>query len=99
MTEEQQLEWALRMSMQEGIGAASCGAPQTPSQNTTSRGQEISAMGTAATPKNKSGTSDQMEIDDSDAKRDASPVVFFERFFSETPYHYAVMHVIFYIWN
>ncbi|VIO96925.1 Ubiquitin interaction motif family protein [Brugia malayi] len=80
MTEEQQLEWALRMSMQEGTGAASSATLQTPSQNTITTGQsttttEMSAMetATAAPPKvNQSGTTEQMEVDDSASTQDAT---------------------------
>ncbi|KAL3998807.1 von Willebrand factor type A domain family protein [Acanthocheilonema viteae] len=73
MTEEQQLEWALRMSMQEGTGAASS---TTPSSNTATSGQlpttEVSAMETATTPKeDQSGTAEAMEVDDSVSTRDA----------------------------
>lgn len=84
MTEEQQLEWALRMSMQEGTGVASSAALQVPSPNTaTSTTTEMSAMESATTPKmDQSGTADAMEVDDSAASRDATMVFFFS-FFKE----------------
>ncbi|EJD74755.1 hypothetical protein LOAG_17971 [Loa loa] len=77
MTEEQQLEWALRMSMQEGTGIASSATLQTPSPNAATSGQlattEMSAMETATTPKvDQSGTTEEMEVDDSATTRDAT---------------------------
>uniref|UniRef100_A0A0R3RTJ1 26S proteasome non-ATPase regulatory subunit 4 n=1 Tax=Elaeophora elaphi TaxID=1147741 RepID=A0A0R3RTJ1_9BILA len=76
MTEEQQLEWALRMSMQEGTGAASSATLQTSSPNTATTDQlattEMSAMETATTPKaDQSGSAEAMEVDDSTATRDS----------------------------
>lgn len=102
MTEEQQLEWALRMSMQEGTGAASSGALQTASPNTGVSDQlattEISTMEIASTtPKeDQSSTAEAMEVDDSAAARDAMMVIFFFRkIFYILKYHATVLHVIF----
>ncbi|VDK78691.1 unnamed protein product [Litomosoides sigmodontis] len=74
MTEEQQLEWALRMSMQEGTGTASSATMQASSPNTAASCQiaeaEIS-MESATTPKaDQSGTTEAMEVDDSATARD-----------------------------
>ncbi|CAG9530353.1 unnamed protein product [Cercopithifilaria johnstoni] len=74
MTEEQQLEWALRMSMQEGAGATSSATLQTSSPNTAISDQlattEMSSMEIATTPKGDQ-TAEAMEVDDSAATREA----------------------------
>uniref|UniRef100_A0A915PJK2 26S proteasome non-ATPase regulatory subunit 4 n=1 Tax=Setaria digitata TaxID=48799 RepID=A0A915PJK2_9BILA len=75
MTEEQQLEWALRMSMQEGTGAASSTAQETPSSPDTATSATMQAPGTeAATPKmDQSAGTEAMEVDESTASaRDAT---------------------------
>lgn len=80
MTEEQQLEWALRMSMQEGAGTGSSPALQTSSNTATScqlAATEV-PMESATTPKtDQSGTAEAMEVDDSAAARDVMMVFFF----------------------
>ncbi|MCP9257233.1 26S proteasome non-ATPase regulatory subunit 4 [Dirofilaria immitis] len=76
MTEEQQLEWALRMSMQEGAGAASSATIQTPLPNTTTSGQsaitETSTTETTTPKVNQSATTEAMEVDESVASQDTA---------------------------
>ncbi|VDK68685.1 unnamed protein product [Onchocerca ochengi] len=76
MTEEQQLEWALRMSMQEGTDVASSATAQEPSPNTATSGQlattEMSITETATPKVDQSGTTEAMEVDESATSRDAT---------------------------